>query len=327
MTKISIITKAYNVIDYVAECAESVINQSFNDFEWIVLDNACNDGTSEILKEYADKDDRIKLFTSSRNDIITGIRNHEFEDYVNNINSEYVCHLDSDDYLDIDFLKVSYEKAIEDNYDIVVSGCRLFMNEDRTKGIMRVPPQFQTDDIKDVGNIFNEAYGCFRPMWQKIIKTSLYLESAKIFNITKAENATDTIFNLQALKICKSIAFIDKVLTNYRIRDNSHYNANATISRYMEHIIIFDMSKSLLSEWNKLEENHNFICNVLSGSLIDCLSIIAKSNNALIFKIKEVNKILGDTDLFDRLNERGLYLKTVLYCHKAINEIIQESEK
>ena len=60
---ISIFTYAFNVETYIRECAESILRQTFTDFEWVVLDNGCTDQTGKILEEYASEDKRIKTIS------------------------------------------------------------------------------------------------------------------------------------------------------------------------------------------------------------------------------------------------------------------------
>lgn len=64
--KITIVTMVYNSKSYIDECIKSVLNQSFKDFEWVILDNGCTDGTSEILRKYAKVDTRIKLYINEK---------------------------------------------------------------------------------------------------------------------------------------------------------------------------------------------------------------------------------------------------------------------
>ena len=60
---VSVVTPVYNTAKYVAQCVESVLGQTYADFEYVVVDNCSTDGTTEILREYAERDGRIRLFT------------------------------------------------------------------------------------------------------------------------------------------------------------------------------------------------------------------------------------------------------------------------
>ena len=65
--KISVVTSVYNGEKYIKEAIESILAQTFEDFEWIVIDDASTDQTAEILHRYAEKDARIKIFKNETN--------------------------------------------------------------------------------------------------------------------------------------------------------------------------------------------------------------------------------------------------------------------
>lgn len=58
MAAVTIFTQVYNTAPYIRQCVESVLEQSFSDFEYVLIDNGCTDGCKEILKEYVEKEDR-----------------------------------------------------------------------------------------------------------------------------------------------------------------------------------------------------------------------------------------------------------------------------
>ena len=60
-TDITIYTQVYNTKPFLERCLSSVVNQTFGNFDYILIDNGCTDGSSEILRQYAKKDQRIKL--------------------------------------------------------------------------------------------------------------------------------------------------------------------------------------------------------------------------------------------------------------------------
>ena len=97
---VTIFTPAYNVENYITVCIESVLNQTYNCFEWILVDNGSTDDTKSIIQEYAKKDKRIKRVRFPKNtdgfaqDMITRFGN-----------GRYVAKLDSDDFWEDQYLE------------------------------------------------------------------------------------------------------------------------------------------------------------------------------------------------------------------------------
>ncbi|EAI1469788.1 glycosyltransferase [Campylobacter jejuni] len=97
MSQISIILPTYNVEKYIARALESCINQTFKDIEIIVVDDCGNDKSIDIAKEYASKDDRIKIIHNEENLKLLRAR----YEGAKVVTSPYIMFLDSDDYLEL----------------------------------------------------------------------------------------------------------------------------------------------------------------------------------------------------------------------------------
>ncbi|ECL6483635.1 glycosyltransferase family 2 protein [Campylobacter jejuni] len=97
MSQISIILPTYNVEKYIARALESCINQTFKDIEIIAVDDCGNDKSIDIAKEYASKDDRIKIIHNEENLKLLRAR----YEGAKVATSPYIMFLDSDDYLEL----------------------------------------------------------------------------------------------------------------------------------------------------------------------------------------------------------------------------------
>lgn len=105
---VSILLSIYNVEEYLAECLDSLINQSYTNFEIICVDNGSPDNSCDILTEYLKKDSRIKIITLKENRKLCGGRNVGLD----NATGEFVCFVDPDDWVEKDHIK-SMVEAIE----------------------------------------------------------------------------------------------------------------------------------------------------------------------------------------------------------------------
>ena len=116
MKKISVIIPVYNVQDYLSACLDSVLDQTFQDFEIICVNDGSTDGSADILNKYAEQDNRVKVFTQKNQG--QGVARNTGLDAMN---GEYVLFLDSDDRLPNYALDTLLKIAQETKAPIVVS--------------------------------------------------------------------------------------------------------------------------------------------------------------------------------------------------------------
>ena len=115
MINISVVIPIFNTAPYLKECLDSVLNQTFTDFEVICVNDGSNDSSLEILKKYQQKDNRIKII-NQENKGAGAARNVG----IDHSRGEYILFLDSDDYLDKDTLNDCYEIAHSKSLDILL---------------------------------------------------------------------------------------------------------------------------------------------------------------------------------------------------------------
>ena len=116
MKKISIIIPAYNVEGYISRCLESLVNQTINDIEIIVIDDGSIDNTYSIACDYSKKDNRIKVFTQE-NQKQGAARNEGLK----MAQAEYIAFVDSDDFIELNYCEELYNTAKKYNADIVTT--------------------------------------------------------------------------------------------------------------------------------------------------------------------------------------------------------------
>lgn len=115
--KISVIMLTYNRRTLVGRAIESILNQTFEDFEFIIVDNGSTDRSGAIADEYAAKDSRIRVIHRERGNIGSG-RNTGLD----SANGEYIAFIDDDDWCKLDFLDFLYDLAVENNADVAICG-------------------------------------------------------------------------------------------------------------------------------------------------------------------------------------------------------------
>jgi glycosyltransferase involved in cell wall biosynthesis len=126
MPKISVIMPVYNTAPYLPAAIESILSQSFTDFEFLIIDDGSTDGSYEVCEKYAEQDERIKLSRNDKNMGISYTRNKLIE----LANSEYIAPQDSDDISLPHRLELSYEYLQSHLKTAVVSGDNIIIDEE-----------------------------------------------------------------------------------------------------------------------------------------------------------------------------------------------------
>ena len=114
--KVSIIVPVYNTEQYLPRCIDSILSQSFTDFELLLVDDGSTDGCGKICDSYAEKDSRIRVF-HKENDGVSSARNLGLD----NAKGEWICFVDSDDELMPNGIRMMAE-GISDEVDLVMAG-------------------------------------------------------------------------------------------------------------------------------------------------------------------------------------------------------------
>ena len=114
---VSIIVPVYNVKDYVLTCLESLISQSYNSIEIIIVDDGSTDGSGEICDRFALGDDRTKVF-HKKNGGLSSARNYG----IKKAKGKYICLVDSDDYVKKEFVEKMVNEVVSQGADIAVCG-------------------------------------------------------------------------------------------------------------------------------------------------------------------------------------------------------------
>ena len=126
MSKVSVIIPVYNTDKYLRECIESVISQTLQDIEILLINDGSTDNSGEICDEYAKKDLRIKVFHQT-NLGVSAARNNG----IDNAEGEYLYFLDSDDMIGENFLEFAYNVAKANDSDLTVCDDRNYLFRQR----------------------------------------------------------------------------------------------------------------------------------------------------------------------------------------------------
>lgn len=297
MIKFSIIIPVYNVSKYLNKCLDSVINQTYQNYEAIIVCDKCNDNSEEIVDEYIKKYPKlIKIY--AENTGLSKARNIG----VSKSTGEYILFLDGDDFYQSNCLEI-LNRNLESNIDLLRFQVQEVIND---KIIEHNESGFNTiDGINSFNKIINYHY--VENAWS-------YCYNAKFFknnNFKFMDNCLAEDYGLVPLIIAKSLKVksIDYIGYNYVQRDNSlmsNDNYNNKLKK------IDDMLKQadyLKNELNKIKNTGKFI-SFINNSLIYYITTLKYKD------YKKYKKILVNNKCFNHLNDKGLKKKIRNYLIK-----------
>ena len=188
--KFSIILPIYNVEAYLRDCVDSILQQTFTDYELILVDDGSKDGSPAICDEYAKKDNRIKV-VHQQNAGQSAARNKGLSIAA----GDYVVFIDSDDFVTSkDFLKELAEKS-KDGADVIFYKYRLFLDKSKTLCDCRFSYQsaIGAPTLADKLQKLVEADAFFGMAWIRAVRRLLLINNNIVF--TNAKSAEDTDWN------------------------------------------------------------------------------------------------------------------------------------
>ena len=254
---ISIIMPVYNSEKYISEAIESVCNQSYKNWELLIVNDGSTDYTSKIIDDFAKKDSRIKVF-HRKNEGVSMARNFA----LNQICGEYVTFIDSDDMYHADRLKRMLQVFEQhENCEIVFSRHKEFrgkLNTYEANDSRKIV--ISDDDI--LVKVISDSKNHF--VWNAMLKS----EIAKKEKFAPIRFAEDFCYIRDCACHCRQMAVLDEVLYFYR-RDNenamtSHFFSEKYISDYMklvENVYDFCCDHSLTDDFFKKMVAHEYAQN------------------------------------------------------------------
>lgn len=215
MVKVSVIVPAYNAEKYIKRCLESLINQTLKDIEIIVINDGSNDKTGKILENYKHE----IIIINQENAGVATARNRGLE----KAKGEYIAFVDSDDWVERDFLEKLHTKAISNNYDCVM--CNFWYIDDNKKwnGIIT-----NKNDILNINSKKKFMIEMFPVIWNKIYKREKILD----FRFKNGVWAEDVEFLYRIISNIDNIGILEDKLYYYfqqevsesRLYDKRIYN-------------------------------------------------------------------------------------------------------
>ena len=305
--KLSIIVPVYGVEKYIDKCLNSLVKQSLKEIEVIVVNDGTKDNSQKIIDKYVKKyPDKIKSYIKE-NGGQGSARNYGLK----KASGEYIGYVDSDDFVEKDMYKKLYNKAKENNYDIVVCGNYNVSEDYQNKNIDAFINNYNTD----LENIF---FGKMA-VWNKIYKRDILIKNKLEFK--EKVWYEDLAFTLKAIMNSNTFAFIDEPLYDYLIREGSTMN-NSNVQRNLE---ILDAFNDILSyiKHNKKEEYFSKIeFLAIDHIYISAIVRVLKAEADDKVKRETINKLLDYMNKKFPNYKNNKYINTLSKNRKIIYKLI-----
>lgn len=280
---VTVYTQVYNTKESdLRTCIESVLNQTYKNIEYFILDNGSTDGSAVILQEYAKKDSRIKLKRVEDNKL--GLRYIELAHFATGF---FWTTVDSDDWLAPSYLESLISVAIFHDLDIAVCGSLFHFENGLTSS--RLVPQDLIIDASQYNSYFCTYHVFFRTMWGKLIKSSIVNQNYHSKNNIIYGKDTELAFNW--LKNSRKIGVFSQVLHHYRFHSSSvSYKYDPL--RFASDVALFQDALDFLKPYGPVSlQNLTFLYIVYCNAVTDTLNVIEKSQLSPKEKLEEYKKI------------------------------------
>jgi len=278
--KVSVIIPVYNVEDYLAECLDSLLSQTLNEFEIICVDDGSTDNSLEILREYKNRDPRIHVI-EQKNQGAGKARNVALEVAT----GQYLMFLDADDFFDCHMLEGCFTVMEIEDSDVVVFAANQY--DVQTKSYRNMPWSLRKENCPAYSpfspqDISEKLFNSFQNWpWNKMYRHSFIKENNLRFQEIARTN--DMLFVCCALAFANKISIIDTPFANYRVGTGSSLqqtNDRAPLAFWDA----YTETKRCLEEHGVYElYEQSYLNTVLSGSLTN-LRLVKEEKSQIAIK-------------------------------------------
>ena len=259
MPNVSVIVPFYNVEEYIEKCLETLVSQTLEDIEIILVNDGSKDKSIEIVNKFLKTYPEKLVYLEKENGGLSDARNYA----INYAKGEYIAFLDSDDYVEKDMYEKMYELAKKENSDMVE--CNFYWEY----------PNKIKEDIGVTYNGKNEMLEKIRVVaWNKLIKREILISSKVQF--PKGYRYEDVEFTYKLIPYIETVSFLKEPCVHYIQRQgsisNSQNERTKEIFDVLEHVIEYYKEKDIYEKY-KEELEYVYIRYAFCSSLLRIVKI------------------------------------------------------
>lgn len=282
MPLVSIVIPVYNVEEYLAQCIESILGQTYHNYELILVNDGSKDSSGKICEDYRNKDGRIRLI-HKKNGGLSDARNAGMEI----AKGLYITFVDSDDFIHKDYLKEMVSFAVDNNVDIVQAEWSHFTKDLGTYERHNLKISTGEEAFVDMLHFRNIHMMAWNKLYRRSLFENIYYPVGRI----NEDNLTTYKVVFRASKV----ACLPQVLYYYRINDSGIMNSNFSEKRFEVLSVIDEMKKYLGQESQKYEYEINYHEVRLRMSIYNACLVQSKKEK-YVEQMNEIEETLKNVD-------------------------------
>ena len=298
MPLLSVIVPIYNKETYLSICIDSILEQSFANFELLLINDGSSDGSLAICKSYEKKDKRIKVY-DKENGGASSAKNFG----IKRANGVFCSFVDADDYIDKDFFRNLINKIENNKIDLAI-GNVLFVDENKntTRNINLVEGDFSLRDFFSFFPLYmpNAIIGA---PWNKIYRVSILKKNNILFDESITNNE-DLHFNINYFYFCKSVSVVGYPLYHYINHCGTSLSRKYISNLFDIYLLSFNKMCAFLESINMLESNKKFYYSYFAKQIINAVDNACKDNGKQKKdKIVEIDSIVNNNITINLFSE------------------------
>ena len=306
---VSVIMPVYNAEKYLSEAIESIISQSYLNWELLIVDDGSTDRSLEIINRYVKQDKRIQLFQNQTSKHGPGMaRNYGMDQ----IHGKYTYFIDADDWIEKVLLQDTVTMAEETGADIVPFG---FIIEEKEK---RIPKPLSPCGSFNYPDFVRVANDILRGTWSEcheLIKSDL-LRDVRHNQYRRGE---DICFQMDLLRRVKKVCGIDKIYYHYRVVDNSLMHSREWDPLFVEQSITLWKKEYAFLKYCGLEDDSQIVKNTAIERYVGSIYWLCQNNCPLLLSEKcKQAKHIGR-----RMNIRKHKKKYDCTCYSGMRRVVK----
>lgn len=298
--KFSVIVLAFQVKPYLQECLDSILCQSYQNYEVILVNPHSSDGTDEICMDYARRFTQVRrLCAENRGQLLNRISG--FEAAV----GDYLICVDGDDLWKPELLQTLADRLTKTPADVAIFGHRRFRGEEELARVEHTFPDgamYCTEEEKQP--VYDRLFmgGPINEMWAKVIAKDTFLRIDEDFEkLSNVRVAEDWLYSFYVVHAAQSVLYIDAVLYEYRIRPGSIIRTFRT-SELEERLKVYSQFFILLERYGmETDENYDHLCSTIARSMADWIFRCSVAHISVSEKKREF-EVLKKSEFFDMIS-------------------------
>lgn len=328
MYKVSIIVPVYNAEKYIRRTLDSLLNQTLDDLEIVVINDGSKDSSLDICNEYKDKYENIHIY-SKENGGLSSARNMG----IKMAQSDYLAFVDSDDYIDVEMMETLYRRLIQDKSDLAICGLSVDYENENLATICKNDCSPIKDECVENGQLCSKAMelkqngiidSCCNKMFKKnlIKKHELQMPYGELFE--------DTEFMFHYLRYVNRISLVNRPYYHYMQRSGQRltntYNPKKWYFLRKRIFTMYDFLNSKGTDEPSINsELQYWLARYYYSTMMDLEALKDNRKQEELFhdflKDKDLKKI-ASLEVHHSSIFRMVYINSLLYGHKWLVQLI-----